>query len=54
MLNVLPPFQRCQVYDWPLFCNKKYTEGPTFSDFSVYAEIFHSELSEAACSLGVQ
>ena len=56
-------FQRCQVYDRPPFFNKKYMtgpiflhwymKGPTFSDIPVYAHIFHSEIFEAACSLGI-
>ena len=29
-------------------------KGPTFSDIQVYAHIFHSEIFEAACSLGTQ
>ena len=59
-----PIFQHCQIYDWPTFFDKKYMtnpifldwymKGPTFSDFPVYAHIFHSEISEAACSLGIQ
>ena len=49
-----PPFQRCQVYDWPPFFNKKYMndpffsgflcEGPHFSDILVYAHISRSEI----------
>ena len=49
-----PIFQRCQVYDWPPFFDKKYMtgpifldwymKGPTFSDIPVYAHIFHSEI----------
>ena len=27
---------------------------PAVSDFPVYAQIFHSEMFEAACSLGIQ
>ena len=27
-----PLFQRCQVYDWPLFFSKKYMIGPIFLD----------------------
>ena len=34
-------------HDW-------YMKGPTFSDIPVYAHIFHSEIFEAACSLGIQ
>ena len=59
-----PLFQRCQVCDWPPFFDKKYMtdpvfldwymKGPTFSDILVYAYIFHSEIFEAACSLGIQ
>ena len=59
-----PLFQHCQVYDWPPFFDKKYMtdpifldwymKGPTFSDIPVYAHIFHSEIFEAACSLGIQ
>ena len=59
-----PLFQRCQVYDWPPFFDKMYMsdqifldwymKGPTFSDITVYAHIFHSEIFEAAYSLGIQ
>ena len=59
-----PLFQRCQVYDWPPFLDKMYMadpifldwymKGPTFSDVPVYAHIFHSEIFETACSLGIQ
>ena len=59
-----PLFQCCQVCDWPPFFDKKYVtdpifldwymRGPTFSDILVYAHIFHSEIFEAACSLGIQ
>ena len=59
-----PLFQGCQVYDWPPFFDKKYMidpffldwcmKGPTFPDIPVYAHIFHSEIFEAACSLGIQ
>ena len=59
-----PLFQRSQVYDRPPFFNKKYMtdptflhwymKGPTFPDIPVYAHIFHSEIFEAACSLGIQ
>ena len=52
-----PLFQRCQVYDWLPFFDKKYMtdpifldwymKGPTFSDIPVYAHIFHSEIFEA-------
>ena len=31
-----------------------YMKGPTFYDIPVYAHIFHSEIFEAACSLGIQ
>ena len=61
--RMAPPFQRCQVYDWPPFFDKKYMtdpmfldwymKGPTVSDIPVYAHIFHSEIFEAACSLGI-
>ena len=59
-----PPFQRCQVHDWPPFFDKKYMtdpifhdwymKGTTFSDIPVYVHIFHSEIFETACSLGIQ
>ena len=49
-----PHFQRCQVYDWPPFFDKKYVtdpifldwymKGPTFSDIPVYAHNFPSEI----------
>ena len=52
-----------KVYDWPPFFDKKYMtdlifldwymKGPTFSNIPVYAHIFHSEIFEAACSLGI-
>ena len=35
-----PFFQRCQVYDWPLFFNKKYMNDPIFLDFCVKGPIF--------------
>ena len=35
-----PLFQRCQVYDWPLFFNKKYMNGPIFLDSCVKGPIF--------------
>ena len=37
-----PLLQRCQVYDWPPFFNKKYTTDPIFldSDILVNAYIF--------------
>ena len=31
-----------------------YMKGPTFSDIPVDAHIFHSEIFEAVCSLGIQ
>ena len=34
------PFQRCQVYDWPPFFNKKYMNGPIFLDSCVKGPIF--------------
>ena len=56
-----PLLQGCQVYDWPPFFNKEYTndpifldshvKGPTFFDILIFAQIF---CSEAACSLGIQ
>ena len=33
-------FQRCQVYDWPPFFNKKYMNDPSFLDFCVKGLIF--------------
>ena len=33
-------FQRCQVYDWPPFFNKKYMNGPIFLDSYVKSPIF--------------
>ena len=39
MLNS-PLFQRCQVYDWPPFFNKKYMNGPIFLDSCVKGPIF--------------
>ena len=35
-----PLFQRCQVYDWPPFFNKKYMNGPIFLDSCVKGPIF--------------
>ena len=35
-----PLFQRCQVYDWPPFFNKKYINGPIFLDSYVKDPIF--------------
>ena len=35
-----PRFQRCLVYDWPLFFNKKYMNGPIFLDSYVKGPIF--------------
>ena len=35
-----PRFQRCQVYDWPPFFNKKYMNGPIFLDSYVKDPIF--------------
>ena len=35
-----PLFQRCQVYDWPPFFNKKYMNGPIFLDSYVKDPIF--------------
>ena len=32
--------QRCQVYDWPPFFNKKYMKGPIFLDSYVKGPIF--------------
>ena len=61
-----PPFSALLNfgYDWPPFFDKKYTtdpifddwcmKGPTFPGIPVYAHIFHSEIFEAACSLGIQ
>ena len=60
-----PPFFRTAWYMISsIFFNKKYMtdpifldwymKGPTFSDIPVYAHIFHSEIFEAACLLGIQ
>ena len=59
-----PLFQRCQVYDWPPFFNKKYMNDPIFLDSYVKGPIFLTpwyrhiifaqRCFEAACSLGVQ
>ena len=35
-----PLFQRCQVYDWPPFFNKKYMNDPIFLDSYVKGPIF--------------
>ena len=35
-----PLFQRCQVYDWSPFFNKKYMNGPIFLDSYVKGPIF--------------
>ena len=35
-----PFFQRCQLYDWPLFFNKKYMHDPIFQDSYVKGPIF--------------
>ena len=35
-----PLFQRCQVYDWPPFFNKKYMNGPIFLDSYMKGSIF--------------
>ena len=35
-----PLFQRCQVYDWPPFFNKKYMNGQIFLDSCVKGPIF--------------
>ena len=58
-----PLFQRCQVYDWPPFFNKKYMNGPIFLDFFVkgpifltswYMHIFFAQIFfEAAYPLGI-
>ena len=53
-----PLSQRCQVYDWPPFFNKKYMNGPIFLDsyvtswymHMVYAHIFHSEIFRGCLS----
>ena len=59
-----PLFQRCQVYDWPPFFNKKYMNGPIFLDSCVkgpifltyrYMHIFFAHrLFEAAYPLGIK
>ena len=59
-----PLLQRCQVYDWPPFFNKKFMNAPIFLDSYVkgpifltswYMHIFFAErFFEAACSLGIQ
>ena len=57
-----PLFQRCQVYDWPPFFNKKYMNGPIFLDSYVKGPIFSDILMniffaqrffEAAYRLGI-
>ena len=58
-----PLFQRCQVYDWPPFFNKKYMKGPIFLDSYVkgpifltswYMHIFFAQrFCEAAYPLGI-
>ena len=58
-----PLFQRCQVYDWPPFFNKRYMNGPIFLDSYVkgpifltswYMHIFFAQrLFEAAYPLGI-
>ena len=58
-----PLFQRCQVYDWPPFFNKKYMNGPIFLDSYVkgpifltswYMHIFFAQrFFEAAYALGI-
>ena len=58
-----PLFQRCQVYDWPPFFNKKYMNGPIFLDSFVkgpifltswYMHIFFAQIFfEAAYPLGI-
>ena len=54
-----PLFQRCQVYDWTPFFNKKYMNGPIcldlcerphFSDILVYAHIFRLEIFRGCLS----
>ena len=60
----MAPFFRAAVYDEPPFFDKKYMtdpifldwymKGPTFSDIPVYAQVFLSEMFEAACSLSIQ
>ena len=35
-----PLFQRCQVYDWPPFLNKKYMTDPIFFDLYVKGPTF--------------
>ena len=55
-----PLFQRCQVYDWPPFFNRKYMNDPIFLDSYVKGPIFLTyiffaqRVFEAACSLGIQ
>ena len=58
-----PLFQRCQVYDWPLFSAKMYMIGrfsglvyerPLFSDVFRYMHIFFVQrFFKATCSLGI-
>ena len=50
-----PLFQRCQVYDWPPFLDKNYMTDLIFLDWYMKGPtFFHSEIFEAACSLGSQ
>ena len=59
-----PFFSAARYMIGPLFFDKKYMidpifldwcmKGPSFSDIPVYAHIFHSQIFEAACSLGIQ
>ena len=59
-----PLLQRCQVYDWPPFFNKKYTNDLIFLDSYVKGTIFPTSwymhilfaqrFFEAACLLGIQ
>ena len=65
-MPISPLFQRCQVYDWPPFFNKKYMNDPIFLDSYVKGPIFLTtwytcihifftqRFFEAACSLGIQ
>ena len=41
-----PPFQRCQVYDWSPFFNKKYTTDPIFLD--LYVKVIISRYVQSA------
>ena len=62
-------FQRCRIYDWPPFLNKKYMNDPIFLDsyakgptfltswymYTFFAQWFFAQrFFEVACSLGIQ